>query len=71
MKFRNVVQYGAAMAVIVLCSTTGIANAQTGRCYDLKDVVRAKSWDSIKYKYSPQYIIDHEADLNKLVNGGY
>ena len=44
--------------------------AQTGRCHKAKDVVIAKTWEAIRYKYSPQYIEDNKAEFEKAVNTG-
>lgn len=43
--------------------------AQTGKCMAARESVVAANWKAIEYKYSPQYIEDNRAELEKAVNG--
>lgn len=41
--------------------------AQTGKCREARDVVIEKTWEGIRYKYSPQFIADNKAMFTKAV----
>ena len=60
----------AIMIVSTLCMMSNITQAETGKCHKAKDVIIEKSWEAIKYKYSPQYIEDNKVELEKAINGG-
>lgn len=59
-----------AATIAVFLSLPNISFSQTGRCGAARDVVEAKSWDVIRYKYSPQYIEDNHSDFTKAVEAG-
>ena len=63
--------------LIVMCGTislsplgfsANIAQAQTGKCLEITSKIIEKSWASINYKYSVQYIADNRASLEAAVN---
>jgi hypothetical protein len=58
------------VAVVVSILFSSAAHGQTGRCHGAREVVAAKTWEAIRYKYSPQYIADNKAELEKAVSGG-
>lgn len=57
-------------ALFVGLFLNGPSFAQTGRCHQAREVVATKTWEAIRYKYSPQYIQDNKAELEKAVSGG-
>lgn len=59
-----------AVASTAILATLTTVTAQTGRCHSAKEIVEAKSWEAINYKYSPAYIEEHRADFEAAVKGG-
>jgi hypothetical protein len=51
----------------ILCGSSGITYAATGSCDKERDMIEKKSWDAIRYKYSPRYIEDNRAEFEKAV----
>jgi hypothetical protein len=68
MSTLKIVKHGALVAIALSCSGQ-IAFAQTGKCMSATETVRKANWDAISYKYSPQYIEDNRAELQKAVDG--
>lgn len=60
----------AFILVSVVSIVGNVSQAETGRCHRAKDIVIEKTWEAIRYKYSPQYIEENKAEFEKLVNGG-
>jgi hypothetical protein len=58
------------MIVSIISIIGNVTYAETGKCHKAKAVVIEKTWEAIRYKYSPQYIEDNKAEFDKLVNGG-
>ena len=60
----------SALITLVLTLISWPTYAATGTCHKAKTVVIEKTWEAVRYKYSPQYIEDNKAEFEKLVNGG-
>jgi hypothetical protein len=66
----NVRAYFITLASVLCIVSNGIVHAKTGACHDARTVIENKSWDAIRYKYSPQYIEDNKAEFEKAITKG-